>query len=152
MRADSRPDDLAPPDRAPLFLLDKEKSLVNDLKPQLAPGWSAVNIVLLVGLFLLAMPLGLLMLAYILFGARLGLDLGRPETFGAAWQRLVGAFKAGSSHWGAGAGTAGGTPSPTLAKTRELEEQARALAVEREALDRERAAFEQDRKNDARDG
>jgi hypothetical protein len=68
---------------------------MNDFKQQLAPGWSAVNIGLTVILFLIGWPLGLLMLAYIIWGQRLGLDLGRPETLAVFWKRIAAAFRAG---------------------------------------------------------
>lgn len=117
---------------------------MNDLKPQLAPGWSGVNIALLVVLFLVAAPLGLLMLAYILLGARLGLDLSRPHTFVSAWDRLVGAWKAGTASWGGDNAVpqGGGTPAPHLDRAQELEQREAALLAERDKLARERADFE----------
>lgn len=68
---------------------------MNDIKQQLTPGWSAVNIALVVVLFMMAWPLALLMLAYIIWGQKLGLDLGRPETLSIFWKRLSTAFRAG---------------------------------------------------------
>jgi hypothetical protein len=78
-----------------LTAADISEQLMNDFKQQLAPGWSAVNIGLTVVLFLIGWPLGLLMLAYIIWGQRLRLDLGRPETLAAFWKRIATAFRAG---------------------------------------------------------
>ncbi len=72
---------------------------MNDFKAQLAPGWTGVNVGLLVVLFLLAFPLGLVMLAYIVWGGRLGLNLARPETFAREARRIGRAFGAGRDHW-----------------------------------------------------
>lgn len=76
---------------------------MNDFKQQLAPSWSAVNIGLTVVLFLIGWPLGLIMIAYIVFGQKLGLDLSRPETLGVfgkrigqAWRAAIAAFKSPS--------------------------------------------------------
>jgi len=68
---------------------------MHDIKQQLAPGWSAVNIGLIVILYMVAWPLAVLMIAYIVWGDKLGLDLGRPETLSVFWKRLNVAFKAG---------------------------------------------------------
>ena len=73
---------------------------MNDLKQQLAPGWSAVNIGIVVVLFIIWWPLGLAMVAYIVFGQAVGLDLSRPDTLsvfgkriGQAWRAAVHSFK-----------------------------------------------------------
>ncbi len=68
---------------------------MHDIKQQLAPSWSAVNIGLIIILFLIGWPLGLLMVAYVVWGGKLGLNLGRPETFSVFGRRLAAAFKAG---------------------------------------------------------
>lgn len=68
---------------------------MNDFKQQLAPGWSPVNIGLTVVLFWMAWPLGLLMVAYIIWGHKLRLDLSHPETISAFGARLAAAFRAG---------------------------------------------------------
>lgn len=68
---------------------------MHDIKQQLAPGWSGVNIGLIVLLFMLAWPLALLMIAYIIWGNKLGLDLGRPETLSIFAKRVATAFRAG---------------------------------------------------------
>ena len=119
---------------------------MQDWKAQLAPGWSGLNIALAVVLFLVAFPLGLLMLAYIVWGGRLGLDLARPETFAREGRRLAGAFGAGREHWrGAAPPRATGRPAPVVERERDLAAESDRLAVEREALARERAELERER-------
>ena len=85
---------------------------MNDLRAQLAPGWSGVNVAITVVLFLMAWPLGLAMIAYIVWGDRLGLNLARPETLSAFGGRLRNAWQAGSASWGRGgaAPLSSGTP------------------------------------------
>lgn len=68
---------------------------MNDIKQHLAPKWSGVTIALTVVMFLIGWPLGLLMVAYVIWGEKAGLDLGRPETFTVFWARLSTAFRAG---------------------------------------------------------
>ena len=68
---------------------------MNDIKQQLAPSWSTVNVVIAVFLMLMAWPVALLFIAYILWGSKLGLDLSRPETIKAFGRRLSNAFRAG---------------------------------------------------------
>ncbi len=86
---------------------------MNDFKSQLLPGWSPVNIGLL-ALLLIFFKLGaLLMLGYIMFGARLGLDLTRPETFKALWGRVSDAWKAAPPQGGT-ATRVSGTPEPRV--------------------------------------
>ena len=118
---------------------------MNDWKAQLAPGWSGLNIGILVVLFLVAMPLALLMLAYIVWGGRIGLDLGRPETFAREGKRLAGAFGAGREHWRGGSPVSTGRPAPTLERERELAAEADRLSAERAALARERAELDRER-------
>ena len=49
------------------------------IRTQLAPGWTPLNILIMVALFIFVWwPFGLLMLAYILFGTKLGLNLAEP--------------------------------------------------------------------------
>lgn len=67
---------------------------MNELKQQLAPGWSPVNIGVCVILFMVAWPLALLMLAYIIWGNRFDLDLSRPQTLGHFAKRLGVAWRA----------------------------------------------------------
>lgn len=68
---------------------------MDDLKQQLAPGWSTVNIVILVLLFMFSWVLALIYLAYVLAGQKVNLDLSRPETLTAFGRRVSTAFKAG---------------------------------------------------------
>ena len=65
-----------------------------DLKQQLAPGWTPVNIGIGVVLFMVSWPLAVIMIAYIVWGEKAGLDLGRPATFGVFGKRLAAAWKA----------------------------------------------------------
>lgn len=69
---------------------------MSDFKQQLAPGWSAVNIGITVILFIVGIwPLALLMLAYVVWGQRLGLNLAEPHTLSAFGKRLAVAWRAG---------------------------------------------------------
>ena len=69
---------------------------MNDFKQQLAPSWSAVNLVITAVLFLIGWwPLSLIMIAYIIWGNKVGLDLSRPETVTAFIRRISVAVKAG---------------------------------------------------------
>ena len=68
---------------------------MNDIKQQLAPSWSTVNIIIVVLLFIMSWPVALIFLAYILWGSKVGLDLGRPETIKVFGRRLNNAFRAG---------------------------------------------------------
>ena len=144
---------------------------MNDWRSQLSPGWSGVNVALVVVLFLFAWPLGLVMIGYIVWGRRLGLDVGRPETLSAFGARLSHAWRAGSESWGSGrtipstgtpgARAAGGRPdaaadSPsangrTAGDTTTSDE---TLRREREILARERQAFETEKREwrERRDG
>lgn len=67
---------------------------MTDLKTQLAPGWSPVNIGIIVVLALTIWPLALAMVAYVVWGARVGLDLSQPRTIGTFARRLGTAWKA----------------------------------------------------------
>jgi len=68
---------------------------MNDIKTQLAPSWSTVNIVISVLLVMMAWPLALAFVAYILWGSKVGLDLSRPETIKVFGRRVKVAFRAG---------------------------------------------------------
>lgn len=69
---------------------------MNDFKQQLAPGWSAVNLVITALLFMMGLwPLSLIMIAYIVWGSKVGLDLSRPQTVSAFIRRISVAVKAG---------------------------------------------------------
>ena len=120
---------------------------MNDWKAQLAPGWSGLNIGILIVLAVFAFPLALVMLAYIVWGDRLGLDLGRPETFAREGRRLGGAFGAGRDHWrGAGAPVRPtGRPDPVIDRGRDVAAESERLAAEREAIRREREELERER-------
>jgi hypothetical protein len=72
---------------------------MTDFRAQLAPGWSAVNIGLLVLLFILAWPLALVMVTYIVWGKQLNLDLGQPETLSAFGRRIATAWRAAVESW-----------------------------------------------------
>lgn len=65
-----------------------------NIKAQLAPGWSPVNIGIIVILYFAAWPLALLMVAYIIWGHKAGLDLSQPATFGNLASRLGVAWRA----------------------------------------------------------
>ena len=137
---------------------------MNDLRAQLAPGWSGVNVAITVVLFLMAWPLGLLMIAYIVWGDRLGLNLARPETLSAFGGRIAHAWRAGSASWGGAAPISSGTPTGAEARDAArpdtasswsatgsasaggtpAAEEAR-LRADREALKRERREFETER-------
>ncbi len=121
-----------------------------NLRSQLAPGWSGVNIALVVILMIVMMPLGLLMIAYILFGESLGLDLGRPETFTSAFERIGRAINAGVAEFN-GQGTAptnsqAETPqtgaAPATTQTDQAMREAQNLQAERDGLAAERRRFE----------
>ena len=68
---------------------------MNDLRRQLAPGLSGVNVGITVLLVILAWPLAVLMIAYIFFGQKVGVDLGRPATLVTFFARLKTALRAG---------------------------------------------------------
>lgn len=67
---------------------------MNDLRSQLSPSWSLVNIALTVVLFLIAWPLGLLMVAYVVFGAKIGIDLAHPGSLSTFWTRIKQSWRA----------------------------------------------------------
>ncbi len=78
---------------------------MNDFKQQLAPGWSAVNIGIVVLLLVLSVwPFAVAMVAYIVWGKSLGLNLAQPHTLGVfakrlgmAWRAAIDAFKSSAS-------------------------------------------------------
>lgn len=139
---------------------------MNDLRAQLAPGWSGVNVAITVVLFLMAWPLAIVMIAYIVWGDRLGLNLARPETLSAFGGRIAHAWRAGSASWGSAAPLSSGTPTgagrggftrpdaagaevpgagTASAGGRPVVEDEHALRAERETLERERREFEAER-------
>lgn len=120
------------------------------VRAQLAPGWTPVNILITAALFLFVWwPLALLMLAYILFGAKLGLNLAEPVTFKQAFARLTSgkAINSGTATRWNGDGTDTGSPGSVSLNSTELREEAERLRREREQLDRERAEFEAEKKS-----
>jgi len=124
---------------------------MNDLRAQLSPGWSGVNIAITVVLFLIAWPLALLMVGYIVWGQRIGLDFARPETISHVGRRLSGAWRAGTGSWSRDATLSTGTPTGArMNETRASEAGSDAsdatLRAERDALARERVAFEKERR------
>ena len=130
----------------------------NTIRTQLAPGWTPVNIIITVALFFFWWPLGVLMLAYILFGPKLGLHLAEPATFKAAYARLTSGASASSgsaTRWN-GDSTDTGSPDAVSSGPSGLRDEAELVRQDRETLDRERAefnaeklAFEQKRREDA---
>lgn len=68
---------------------------MTDIKQQLAPGWSPANIIICVVLVLMNLwPLSLVMVAYIVWGNKVGLDLSQPQTLGVFAKRLGIAWRA----------------------------------------------------------
>lgn len=126
----------------------------NSLQTQLAPGWSGVNIALMAVLFYVWWPLGLLMIAYIVWGAQFGLNLARPETFKTASQRMTSGSRAPGATQGGGTpsgNTAQGTPDNERSDfDRWRQQETERLRSERETLERDRAEFEASRR-DGRD-
>jgi len=120
---------------------------MNDLRSQLAPGWSGVNIALAVVLFFLAWPLGLLMIGYIVWGRQLGIDFSRPHTLTEFGGRLGGAWRAGSDSWrGTARPLSTGTPNGSHAPADDARQDPTSIAAERDALARERQAFETEKR------
>lgn len=68
---------------------------MNNITQQLAPSWSTVNIAITVVLFLMAWPFALIMIAYILWGQKLGLDFSKPGSLAIFGRRVATAFRAG---------------------------------------------------------
>jgi len=91
-----------------------------EIKSQLAPGWSPVNIGITLLLFLFSWPLALLMLGYILKGRSIGLDLRSPSTYKPAFSTMIDRTRSLISSWTNNKGDssfrsnqsdAGGTPA-----------------------------------------
>ncbi len=72
---------------------------MSDLRDQLVPGWSPVTIVLVVVGFLIAWPIGVLMLGYIVFGNQLNINLAEPHTLKAFCKRISLAWQAAVASW-----------------------------------------------------
>jgi len=127
---------------------------MKDLRAQLSPGWSPVNIGLTVLLFFVAWPLGLLMIAYVVWGKGLGLDFARPETLSAFWGRFRRAWQAAKASFGStsadtSATLAGGTPRVDGTSANGFTP-ASDQGAEREALQREKAASDAEKRDGAR--
>lgn len=119
---------------------------MNDLRAQLVPSWSGVNIAIMVLLFITIAPLGILMLGYIIWGRQLGLDLSQPQSFAAAGARLVKAFGAAKQSWSGAAPLPTGTPNGTRSPERQLEEDRAQLEREKVAFEAEKQAFRESNK------
>ena len=113
---------------------------MQDLQKQLAPGWSTVNIALMVIMFVLAWPLGLLMLAYILTGDRLDIDFSRPQTLSIFVRRVRRSFRRGLDAWDEPLPVA--KPSSTGTPIDDLSSERDRLQAEREAFETEKRAWE----------
>lgn len=72
---------------------------MTDIRSQLAPGWSGVNIALVVVGFLIGWPLGILMLVYIVFGEQLNINLADPTSLRAFGSRIALAWQAACTSW-----------------------------------------------------
>ena len=129
---------------------------IQTLRTQLAPQWSGVNIAIIVVLYLISLPLALIMIAYVVWGRKLDLNLARPQSFVTAGTRLSKAMSRAlsdlsGSESGSGATGNGGTPSgvggePSGGPFDDWRKQeTERLRVEREALEHERTAFEREK-------
>lgn len=67
---------------------------MQDIKQQLAPSWSTVNIIIAVVLLIMSWPVALLFIAYVLWGSKVGLDLSQPATIKVFGARVSSAFRA----------------------------------------------------------
>jgi len=119
--------------------------LVN-LRSQLSPGWSPVNIGAVVILTWIFIPFGLAMIAYVLWGDRVGLDFSQPGSIRQFVTRLKNGFRGAVQGFNSTQGHANppstGTPTPdrdSFESWRRQEEVK--LQNEREALEQERDAF-----------
>ena len=119
----------------------------NELLTQLSPGWSGVNIALMVVLLMVFWPFGLLMVGYIVWGRSLGLNLRQPETFVRAGSKLSQAFRVGFQSLNNAGRTGSEVPDyePTV-KVASLRAEAEKLRIERASLQRERAEFEAEKR------
>jgi len=119
-----------------------------DLKSQLAPGWSPVNIALMLFCLWFFWPLGLAMIAYIVKGAEFGLDLRSPGSFVPFFKDLADVardtfnkFKKGGLS-GASNTTPGGTPVRDNNRGEQDTLQSDKAALERAAVDAKKRAAE----------
>ena len=114
---------------------------MNELRAQLVPSWSGVNIGIMILLFITVAPLGILMLGYIIWGKKLGLDLSQPQSFVAAGGRLGTAFGAAKQSWSGATPLPTGTPNGARNAQRELDEERAQLEREKSAFEAEKRAF-----------
>lgn len=126
---------------------------MSDLRSQLAPGWSPVNIGVTIILFLIAWPLALAMIAYIVWGRQMNLDFSRPETISAFSGRIGNAFRGLKQGWSqpsddyqntTSGPNRGGVPSG-YSDSVALDEERDSLRRERTKLDEERRKFDAER-------
>lgn len=127
-----------------------------EIRSQMRPGWSPVNIIIMVLLFWIFWPFGLAMVAYIVWGDRIGLDFSQPNSFRGFAGRLKQGLSAAidgfngknNHHPHAGFGSTNtGTPAPEkedFEQWRQREQDK--LKSERAALDRDKKAFDDARK------
>ncbi len=120
------------------------------LKSQLAPGWSPVNIGLMVIGLWIFWPLGLAMLGYILKGADVGVDLRRPGSFLPFFRNLGDSARAAFDKFKNNGSadqprSAGGIPQRDSNDQWQRAEREK-LQSERADLERERAAFEAEKR------
>ena len=107
---------------------------MNDLRQQLAPSWSGVNIALMVLLFVIAWPLGLLMIAYIIWGKQINIDLSQPQTLSVFWSRIRSCWHSAMDTW---------HDRAKQPNSDSLDQ----IIAERTALRREREAFEAEKRD-----
>ena len=118
-----------------------------DLRANLAPGWSGVNIALMVVLFMFFWPFGLAMVAYILLGEQMGLDLGRPHTFKHLGTKLTTAARAAINSVKSANPGITGIPEPEQESFKQWREQeTERLAKDRADLEHDKSMFEAEKK------
>ena len=119
---------------------------MSDLRSQLAPGWSSVNIGITIVLFLLAWPLAMIMIAYIIWGRQLNLDFSRPETISAFSGRIGNAIQGLKQGWSQSSGSYQKTAGPNHGGVPNGYSEREALDEERDSLRREREKFDDERR------
>ncbi len=126
---------------------------MSNLRSQLAPGWSPVNIGLTIVLYLIGWPLALIMLAYIVWGRQMNLDFSQPGSFTSFTGRLTGAYRGLKQGWSNSADASnrsnvgsshGGTPTG-FTGTSSFDEEREALKRERDELNEERRKLDKER-------
>lgn len=127
----------------------------SDIRSQLAPSWTPVNIGILVVLFLISTLLGLIWLGYILGGRHLGLDFSQSDSIKQTGQKIKRSFRAAIASFKDDSDSVtetrdtqfsgnGGKPAhdPTTSHDSRERSDMDTLAEARAALAREKAAFE----------